>query len=64
MDVFFRELAKPRAHSSALPALGKHPQEPLRTNRKLSFIEKLLIKKDGKGTNNSHDPKDVCCHLA
>lgn len=28
------------------------------------FIEKLLIKKDGKGTKDSRDQKDACCHLA
>lgn len=30
----------------------------LRSNRKLSVIEKLLIKQDGKATNNNHDQKN------
>lgn len=30
----------------------------LRTNSRHRFIEKQLVKKDGKATNNSHDQKD------
>lgn len=52
----FPQLSPPSSRETSAGAL--------RTNRKLSFIEKLLIKKDGKGTNNSRNQKDVCCHLA